>query len=105
MDIKKNFVTRRHALMIGGAAVASSLISPSLSLAEPAAKGGKAKITQVRNATLLVEYGGARFLVDPMLSDKGAFPGFPGTAIVSFGTRSSICLCRSTGSWMSMRSS
>lgn len=80
MNIKTNSVTRRHTLMIGGAALASSLISPSLSLAETATKGGNAKITQVRNATLLVEYGGARFLVDPMLSDKGAFPGFPGTA-------------------------
>lgn len=80
MNIKTNSVTRRHTLMIGGAALASSLISPSLSMAETAAKSDNAKITQVRNATLLVEYGGARFLVDPMLSDKGAFPGFPGTA-------------------------
>lgn len=80
MDIKMNAVTRRHALMLGGAAFASSLISPTLSLAGTVAKGINAKITQIRNATLLIEYGGARFLIDPMLSDKGAFPGFPGTA-------------------------
>lgn len=38
------------------------------------------KITQIRNATLLIEYAGTTFLVDPMLAEKGAYPGFPGTA-------------------------
>jgi len=37
------------------------------------------KLTQIRNATLKVEYAGRKFLIDPMLSKKGAFPGFPGT--------------------------
>lgn len=37
------------------------------------------KIKQVRNATLLVEYAGKTFLVDPMLAEKGAYPGFEGT--------------------------
>lgn len=37
------------------------------------------KLTQIRNATLKVEYAGKKFLIDPMLSKKGAFPGFPGT--------------------------
>ncbi|NSY39322.1 MBL fold metallo-hydrolase [Leisingera sp. ANG59] len=37
------------------------------------------KITQIRNATQHLSYGGTRFLIDPMLSAKGAFPGFPGT--------------------------
>jgi L-ascorbate metabolism protein UlaG (beta-lactamase superfamily) len=36
------------------------------------------KIPQVRNATLLVDYAGKRFLVDPMLAERGAYPGFPG---------------------------
>lgn len=80
MNIKTNSVTRRHALTIGGAVLASSLISPSRSIAATAGKATDAKITQVRNATLIVEYGGALFLVDPMLSEKGAFPGFPGSA-------------------------
>jgi L-ascorbate metabolism protein UlaG (beta-lactamase superfamily) len=35
------------------------------------------KITQVRNATLLLDYAGTRFLIDPMLSAKGAFPEQP----------------------------
>lgn len=38
------------------------------------------KLTQIRNATLKLEYAGTRFLIDPMLSEKGAWPGFPGTA-------------------------
>lgn len=32
-----------------------------------------------RNATLIIEYAGEKFLVDPMLAEKGAFPGFEGT--------------------------
>ncbi|MED3820174.1 MULTISPECIES: MBL fold metallo-hydrolase [Priestia] len=35
------------------------------------------KITHIRNATLLVEYGGKTFLIDPMLAKKGTYPPFP----------------------------
>jgi L-ascorbate metabolism protein UlaG (beta-lactamase superfamily) len=35
------------------------------------------KVTLIRNATLVVEYAGKRFLVDPFLADKGAYPPFP----------------------------
>lgn len=38
------------------------------------------KLTQIRNATLRLDYAGTRFLIDPMLSAKDAWPGFPGTA-------------------------
>lgn len=38
------------------------------------------KIQQVRHATLLIEYGGTRFLIDPMLAAKESQPGFEGTA-------------------------
>ena len=38
------------------------------------------KIRQIRNATLLIEYGGVKFLVGPMLSAKSAWPAFAGTA-------------------------
>ena len=37
------------------------------------------KIHQIRNATLIVTFGGTRFLVDPYLGDKDAYPGFEGT--------------------------
>lgn len=36
-------------------------------------------ITQIRNATLIIEYAGVKILIDPMLADKDAFPGLPGT--------------------------
>ncbi|GAL59194.1 hypothetical protein EV102420_15_00910 [Pseudescherichia vulneris NBRC 102420] len=38
------------------------------------------KLTQIRNATLVLEYAGKRFLIDPILAKKEAWPGFPGTA-------------------------
>lgn len=38
------------------------------------------KIKQVRNATVLIEYAGTRFLIDPMLAKMGAYPAFEGTA-------------------------
>ena len=38
------------------------------------------KITQIRNATLRLDFGGVRFLIDPMLNEKGTSPGFPGSA-------------------------
>lgn len=37
------------------------------------------KFQQIRNATAIIDYAGKRFLVDPMLAEKGTFPGFPGT--------------------------
>ncbi|GAA1383077.1 MBL fold metallo-hydrolase [Peribacillus frigoritolerans] len=35
------------------------------------------KIKQIRNATLVVEYAGKKFLIDPMLAEKGTYPPFP----------------------------
>ncbi|MFC3040809.1 MBL fold metallo-hydrolase [Virgibacillus xinjiangensis] len=35
------------------------------------------KIQQIRNATLVVEYPGKKFLIDPFLADKGTYPPFP----------------------------
>jgi L-ascorbate metabolism protein UlaG (beta-lactamase superfamily) len=37
------------------------------------------KIRQVRNATLRLDYAGTRFLIDPYLAKKDAYPGFEGT--------------------------
>ncbi|QOL16573.1 MBL fold metallo-hydrolase [Dickeya dianthicola] len=36
-------------------------------------------ITQIRNATLKIGFAGKTFLIDPMLAEKGAYPGFEGT--------------------------
>jgi len=37
------------------------------------------RITQIRNATLIIEYAGKKFLIDPLLADKDAYPGFEGS--------------------------
>ncbi|MEW9674300.1 MBL fold metallo-hydrolase [Ammoniphilus sp. 3BR4] len=34
-------------------------------------------IQQIRNATLVVQYAGKKFLIDPFLADKGTYPPFP----------------------------
>ena len=36
-------------------------------------------ITQVRNATLRLEFAGTDFLIDPFLGKKGSYPPFPGS--------------------------
>src|SRR5690554_161783 len=33
-------------------------------------------IKQIRNATIVIQYAGKRFLVDPMLAEKGTYPPF-----------------------------
>lgn len=37
------------------------------------------EVQQIRNATVKIDFAGTTFLVDPMLSPQGAFPGFEGT--------------------------
>lgn len=34
-------------------------------------------ISHIRNATLTVDYAGEKFLIDPMLAEKGTYPPFP----------------------------
>ncbi len=36
-------------------------------------------IRQIRNATLVIDYAGKRFLTDPWFGPQGDFPGFDGT--------------------------
>jgi L-ascorbate metabolism protein UlaG (beta-lactamase superfamily) len=73
-------ITRRQALALtGGALVASSVVTRGASAGLVPGASAQAKLTQVRNATLRIDYGGVRFLVDPLLAEKGAYPGFEGT--------------------------
>lgn len=37
------------------------------------------QFTQIRNATLKINYAGKKILIDPWLAEKGAVPGFGGT--------------------------
>ena len=69
--------TRRELFALSGAALAVSALS--VSAQDAAAPSGRVKVTQIRNATVHVIYGDVRFLVDPMLSDRRAWPGFEGT--------------------------
>ncbi|WP_206531770.1 MULTISPECIES: MBL fold metallo-hydrolase [Sphingobacterium] len=57
----------------------------ALSLIAISSYGQKKKVDQssvqlIRNATVVLNYGGKEFLIDPMLAEKGAYPGFEGTA-------------------------
>lgn len=38
------------------------------------------KLTQIRNATLVLDYAGKKFLIDPMLAEKEAWEGIAGNA-------------------------
>ncbi|MFP3845825.1 MBL fold metallo-hydrolase [Priestia filamentosa] len=38
------------------------------------------KIQQIRNATLIIEYAGKKFLIDPFLADKDKYPAFSQSA-------------------------
>ena len=71
--------TRRQMLALSASALAAGAIPASAQAPEVVQEDGS-KITQLRNATLRIDYGGVRFLVDPMLAERHAFPGFPGTA-------------------------
>jgi L-ascorbate metabolism protein UlaG (beta-lactamase superfamily) len=78
---KNVMITRRQALAVtGGALVASSVVARGAPAGPVPSASAQAKLTQVRNATLRIDYGGVRFLVDPLLAEKGAYPGFEGTA-------------------------
>lgn len=37
------------------------------------------KLKQIRNATMIITYANKRFLLDPMLGEKGIYPPFPAT--------------------------
>ena len=70
--------TRRQLLALSGAALAlGSTTQVMAQEATPPVAG--TTLTQIRNATLRLDYAGVRFLIDPMLSDRHSWPGFEGT--------------------------
>lgn len=70
--------TRRQFFAMSGLALAASAL-PAVAQARTPTRGDGVKITQIRNATLLMHYAGVRFLIDPMLSERHGWPGFAGT--------------------------
>lgn len=59
---------------------ATSLTTISPLMANTTMTKKPVQITQVRNATLVVEYANTKFLIDPLFAAQGAFPGFAGSA-------------------------
>ncbi len=72
--------TRTRATLL---ALGLSLASYTADAQEQALKASipveKVRYQQIRNATAKISYGKTTFLVDPMLSKKGTYPGFKGT--------------------------
>ncbi|WP_434680521.1 MBL fold metallo-hydrolase [Pseudomonas sp. R1-18] len=64
-------------LGIACGAATSAFAGSSVPKASDAAH--KVGLQQVRNATVKISYGDTTFLVDPMLAEKGAYPGFENT--------------------------
>ncbi len=65
-------------------ALASSLVLATGLIAGNAfansnAQGATHQVQQIRNATVKITYGETTFLVDPMLAEQGAYPGFENT--------------------------
>ncbi|WP_122868560.1 MBL fold metallo-hydrolase [Pseudomonas viridiflava] len=73
-----NFKTLPIALGLACTAATSSAFASSETLNSPDA-AHKVDLQQVRNATVKISYGGTTFLIDPMLSKKGTYPGFENT--------------------------
>lgn len=73
-----NFKTLPIALGLACTAATASAFASSETLNSPDA-AHKVDLQQVRNATVKISYGGTTFLIDPMLSKKGTYPGFENT--------------------------
>ena len=72
--------SRRDALKIVAGAAIASTAGAIFAPAQKAFASSQFSLTQVRNATLRIDYAGVRFLIDPMFASKGATPGFEGSA-------------------------
>lgn len=62
-----------------GALMLASTVFTGAAFAEPDTRESSHQIQQIRNATIKVTYEETTFLIDPMLADQGAYPGFPNT--------------------------
>jgi L-ascorbate metabolism protein UlaG (beta-lactamase superfamily) len=72
----------RSAVALGGTAMlvaCGTTYSGTSASTTPISSAKTVEVQQIRNATVKIDYSGTTFLVDPMLSPKGAFPGFPNT--------------------------
>ncbi|MNH55760.1 metal-dependent hydrolase [compost metagenome] len=74
-------LSRRGMLGVGAGVVATLAASGAVAEALTKPQGAGDRVLQIRNATMQINYAGARFLIDPMMADQGAYPGFPGSAM------------------------
>lgn len=58
--------------------LATGLIAGN-ALADSTPQASTHQVQQIRNATVKITYGDTTFLVDPMLAEQGAYPGFENT--------------------------
>lgn len=65
--------TLASSLFLASAFIAGSAVAAS------GAQEANQQVQQIRNATVKITYGDTTFLIDPMLAEKGAYPGFEGT--------------------------
>ena len=73
-----NLRTLPLAISIACAGVATAASAGS-DISKMSDASHKVDLQQVRNATVRISYGGTTFLIDPMLSKKGTYPGFENT--------------------------
>ncbi|WP_444679166.1 MBL fold metallo-hydrolase [Halomonas sp. E19] len=57
----------------------AAALASGASYAAPLAEDTALQVQHIRNATVKITYGETTFLIDPMLAEKGAYPGFDGT--------------------------
>lgn len=54
-------------------------LAQTQTVAAPQSTTEQVQLQQIRNATVKITYAGTTFLIDPMLSKKGSYPGFDKT--------------------------
>ena len=78
----KALKTLRHGIALSGIAMlltSGTAYAVGSDQAASTSAPHAVQVQQIRNATVKIDFSGTTFLVDPMLSAKGEFPGFPGT--------------------------
>lgn len=71
--------TLASALAVALTLTASAAFAQAQSQETSSATTETVQLQQIRNATVKISYGETTFLIDPMLSEKGTYPGFEGT--------------------------
>lgn len=71
----KELIRKYASLLIAGFIAAGAAASASAESAPASSAGTKSFVLQqIRNATIKIDYGDVRFLVDPMLAKKAHIP-------------------------------